>query len=79
MAEISGIRQAINDSGLKKIENIEKNVASTLEGLKEGEELSQTALLQLQQKINSQTNTLSMMSTILKSLADSDKEVIRNC
>lgn len=75
----SSIRNAIENAGLSKIAKSEENIAKTLSALSPDEELSQTELLKLQQKVSSQTNTLGMMTAILKTLADSDKEVIRNC
>lgn len=75
----SSIRQSIESAGYSKIAASEKSIANTLNELDPETELSQTELLKLQQKISSQTNTLGMMTAILKTLADSDKEVIRNC
>lgn len=79
MSSFDKIRNAVQTTGLDKLEQSEKDIAATLNKLKPDEELSQTELLKLQQKLNSQANTLSMMSTIMKSMTDADKEVIRNC
>ncbi|MDR3077298.1 MAG: hypothetical protein LBV15_00865 [Planctomycetota bacterium] len=38
----------------------------------------QVAFLKLQQQMASYTNTISLMSNMLKGLSDTDKEVIRN-
>jgi hypothetical protein len=62
-------------TGLGTLGEIEKDIAAKLDGKTE---LSQTELIQFQKKISDYSNTISMMSGLLKSLSDSDKGIINN-
>jgi len=70
------IRDQVQASGFSLIDQTAQNIASSLN--KTGE-MSQMDLIKLQQQTTQYANTISMMTTILKNLGDTDKEVIRNC
>ncbi len=69
------IRDTVQNAGLQSINNLAQDIAETLNN---SDNLDQVDLLVLQQKMSSYTNTISMMSGMLKSLSDTDKEIIRN-
>ena len=54
---------------------MEQEIASSIENT---DAMNQVDLIALQQKTAAYSNTIAMMSTMLKHLADTDKEVIRN-
>jgi hypothetical protein len=64
------------DKGLGSIETGEKNIRKSLES---SDNMSQADLIRLQQQTNQYAQLITMMTTILKNLSDSDKEVSRNC
>ena len=68
------IRAKVMGSGLENIDKIGSKIASSIEST---DNMNQVDILKLQQQITSYSNTISMMSNMLKSLADTDKEVIR--
>jgi hypothetical protein len=69
------LKNTLQTQGLSTLEKNQQDIAKTLNA---GGELSQLDYLNLQQKMQAYTTTISMMSTMMKSLTDSDKEVIRN-
>jgi hypothetical protein len=69
------LKNTLQNQGLSTLEKNQQDIAKTLNA---GGELSQLDYLNLQQKMQAYTTTISMMSTMMKSLTDSDKEVIRN-
>lgn len=71
------IRDQIKTQGFSFLETNEKNIADIMNNSTEN--LSQVDLLKMQQQTNQYANTITMLTTILKNLTDSDKEVIRNC
>jgi len=70
------IRDQVQSSGYASISRTEQTIATQLNST---EEMNQLDLIKLQQQTTQYANTISMMTTILKNLGDSDKEVIRNC
>ena len=70
------IRDQVMSQGLGSIGTIEKKIA---DAMKTTGEMSQLDLIKLQQQTTQYSNTITMMTNILKNLGDSDKEVIRNC
>ncbi len=69
------IRDTLQSKGIETINTIAQDIADTLSS---SEELDQVDLLVLQQKMSTYTNTVSMISSMQKSLADSDDEIVRN-
>lgn len=69
------LRDRINTYGLQSIKKLENEIADKV---KQTSEMSQQDLLILQQKTTTYANTIQMLSTITKSLSDSDREVIRS-
>ena len=69
------IRDVVQSQGFASIGKTEQNIAKALN---ESDGMNQLDMLKLQQQTTQYANTISMMSTILKSLGDTDKEVIRN-
>ena len=70
------IRDQVQQSGYSLIDQTERNITKALN---ETDGMNQLDLIKLQQQTTQYANTVSMMTTILKNLGDSDKEVIRNC
>jgi len=70
------IRDQVQSSGYSLIGRTEQNITNALN---ETDAMNQLDLIKLQQQTTQYANTISMMTTILKNLGDSDKEVIRNC
>lgn len=70
------IRAQVQNHGFSNISGLEKEIAKDIES---GNELNQLDMIRLQQKTSSYTNMISLMSTMLKTMADTDKEIIRNC
>jgi len=70
------IRDQVQSSGYSLIDRTEQNITKALN---ETDAMNQLDLIKLQQQTTQYANTISMMTTILKNLGDSDKEVIRNC
>lgn len=70
------IRDQVQSSGFSSISRTEQNISTSLS---QTEEMNQLDLIKLQQQTTQYANTISMMTTILKNLGDSDKEIIRNC
>lgn len=70
------IRQRIETTGMGQISKKEKEFAAALN--KSGDNMNQADLIKLQQATAMYTNTLSLMSTMLKTLEDTGKEVIHN-
>ncbi|MDR1613531.1 MAG: hypothetical protein LBT97_12235 [Planctomycetota bacterium] len=68
------IRTQIMGAGLNGIENTGAQLAKNIENT---DAMNQADLIKLQQQVSVYNNTISMMSTMLKSLGDTDKEVIR--
>lgn len=68
------IRDVIRGSGFDSVSDFEKKVA---EKMKTADASNQLELIELQSDMQKYTNTISLMSTMLKSLADTDKEIIR--
>ncbi len=71
----TNIRNNVQNAGFSSIQKLESGIA---ESLNSSSELNQLDLIKLQQKTAAYSNTISMMSGMLKSLSESDKEVIRN-
>ena len=69
------IRDVVMTQGFTSIEKTEQEIAKSLN---ETDGMNQLDLIKLQQQTTQYANTISMMSTILKNLGDTDKEVIRN-
>ena len=70
------IRDQVQSRGFASISATEQNITNALN---ETDGMNQLDLIKLQQQTTQYANTISMMTTILKNLGDSDKEVIRNC
>lgn len=68
------IRSRMLGTGMGNIEQMGEKLAKNIEST---DSMNQVDLIKLQQEMASYTNTISMMSTMLKSLSDTDKEVIR--
>ncbi len=66
----TNIRDSLETKGLGTINKLAE--------LDSTEELDQVDLLVLQQKMNTYSSTISMVSNLQKTLADSDDEIIRN-
>ncbi len=69
------IRDTLQSKGIDTINSLATDIAETLNS---ADELDQVDLLVLQQKMSTYTNTVSMISGMQKSLADSDDEIVRN-
>lgn len=69
------IRNQVQAKGYSSIDKLEQDIAKALEST---DEMNQLDLIKLQQKTAAYSNTIAMMSGMLKSLSESDKEVIRN-
>ncbi|MDR0362001.1 MAG: EscF/YscF/HrpA family type III secretion system needle major subunit [Planctomycetota bacterium] len=69
------IRGAITGSGYARLDDMGADLTRKINGA--GSDMTQVDLIKLQQQISAYTNTISMMSNILKNLGDTDKEVIR--
>ena len=69
------ISDQIQNKGFSGISQMEQEIASSIENT---DAMNQVDLIALQQKTAAYSNTIAMMSTMLKHLADTDKEVIRN-
>lgn len=70
----STLRDRITGYGFQNIKKLENEIADKI---KQTDQMSQQDLLMLQQKTTTYANTINMLSTITKSLSDSDREVIR--
>ena len=70
------IRDQVQSKGYSSIDQMEKNIVNQLNTT---DEMNQLDLLNLQVQTTQYSNTISMMTNILKGLGDTDKEVIRNC
>ncbi len=71
----TNIRDTLQSKGLDSINKLAEDIAGILDST---EELDQVDLLVLQQKMNTYSSTISMVSNLQKTLADSDDEIIRN-
>ena len=72
----TNIRDQVMSVGLSSIAQTEQEIATALNTT---DAMNQQDLIKLQQMTTEYANTISMMTTILKNLGDTDKEVIRNC
>lgn len=70
------IREQLNTKGYDSIDKLSGEISDSLNV--EGE-MDQADLLRLQQQMSEYTARLSLMTTIFKTLADTEKEIIRNC
>jgi hypothetical protein len=61
-------------TGLNEIENTGEQLVKNID---KADSMNQVDIIRLQQQMAAYNNTISMMSTMLKSLSDTDKEVIR--
>ncbi|MDR2390601.1 MAG: hypothetical protein LBE84_02825 [Planctomycetota bacterium] len=68
------IRTQIMGTGL---DGIEKMGGQLTKNIDNADSMNQVDMIRLQQQMTAYNNTISMMSTMLKSLGDTDKEVIR--
>ena len=68
------IRTQVMGTGLDGIEKMGEQLAKTIDN---SDSMNQVDMIKLQQQMTAYNNTISMMSTMLKSLGDTDKEVIR--
>ena len=71
----ASIRDQITSKGFSGIDGMATDIAKSIETV---DASNQVEFLKLQQKTESYNNTISLMTNILKGLADTDKEVIRN-
>lgn len=71
----STLRDRITGYGFQNIKKLENEIADKI---RQTDQMSQQDLLILQQKTTTYANTINMLSTITKSLSDSDREVIRS-
>jgi hypothetical protein len=69
------IRDRLMNSGLSGLDTMATQLAAEIDSTDTN---NQTEYLKLQQKIASYTNTVSLMTNILKNLSDTDKAVINN-
>lgn len=69
------IRTNVMGKGLDGIAKTGEIIASEIE---QTDGMNQIDMLKLQQKMSNYTNTIALMTNMLKGLADTDKEVIRN-
>ena len=69
------IRDQVVNKGFSGIDGMQKDIASAIE---KTDGADQVGLMKLQQQIASYTNTISLMSSILNTMAETDKEIIRN-
>lgn len=68
------IKSKIMGGGLDNIDKMGAKLAKSIETVDSN---NQVDMIKLQQQIASYSNTISMMSNMLKNLSDTDKEVIR--
>lgn len=73
---MGGLTGKVMDAGMSSIMNLEAQIAAKLND--SSGEMSQVELIELQQMMSNYTNTISMMTNILKDLSDADAEIIRN-
>lgn len=67
-----------NDLFGKGVSNVESAGQKVADKINSSDEMDQLTLIELQQEMSNYNNMLSLITTMLKGLSDTDKEIIRN-
>lgn len=68
------IKSRVMGAGLHGLEQMGTELAGSIEST---DGMNQLDMIKLQQQVSTYSNTVSMMSNLLKNMSDTDKEVIR--